>query len=93
MIVRRLQAALQWLFLRVGHLQPRLRRPSQSAVYHLARSASFLFWVVAASGLYLYAFFETGVADAHASVGADHNQWFAGGILRSLHRYASTRWW
>ena len=42
------------------------------------------------SGLYLYAFFETGVAEAYSSVEAlTHGQWFAGGILRSVHRYAS----
>ena len=59
-------------------------------LYHLGAITFFLFWVVAGSGLYLYAFFETGVADAHASVeGPTHHQWFAGGILRSLHRYAS----
>ena len=50
----------------------------------------FLFWIVAVSGLYLYAFFETGVADAYASVQAlTQGQWFAGGIMRSVHRYAS----
>ena len=59
-------------------------------LYQLGAISFFLFWVVAASGLYLYAFFETGVADAYASVEAlTHGQWWAGGILRSVHRYAS----
>jgi len=36
------------------------------------------------------ALFETGVAQAYSSVQAlTHGQWFAGGILRSVHRYAS----
>ena len=43
-----------------------------------------------ASGLYLYAFFDTGVAEAYGSVERlTHGQRWAGGILRSLHRYAS----
>ena len=58
--------------------------------YHLGAISFFLFWIVAASGVYLYAFFGTGVADAYLSVQAlTHHQWFAGGILRSVHRYAS----
>ena len=59
-------------------------------LYHLGEIGFFLFWIVAGSGFYLYAFFETGVAGAHDSVEAlTHRQWFAGGILRSVHRYAS----
>lgn len=58
--------------------------------YHLGSISFWLFWLVAGSGLYLYAFFDTGVDQAYASVQAlSHKQWFAGGILRSLHRYAS----
>ena len=47
-------------------------------------------WLIVASGLYLYAFFETSVAGAPASVDAlTHGQPWAGGVLRSVHRYAS----
>jgi ferredoxin/coenzyme F420-reducing hydrogenase delta subunit len=50
----------------------------------------FLFWIVAVSGIYLFIFFDTGVVDAYESVEAiTHAQWFAGGIMRSFHRYAS----
>jgi NAD(P)H-flavin reductase/quinol-cytochrome oxidoreductase complex cytochrome b subunit len=59
-------------------------------LYYLGAIAYFLFWVVVASGLYLYAFFETSVVQAYASVEAlTHGQRYAGGLLRSLHRYAS----
>ena len=48
------------------------------------------FWVVCATGLYLYVFFDTGVTAAYASVESlTHGQRWLGGILRSLHRYAS----
>jgi CDP-4-dehydro-6-deoxyglucose reductase, E3 len=58
--------------------------------YRLGEIAFYLFWIVAASGLYLYAFFKTGVQEAHGSVQALHDvQPWAGGILRSVHRYAS----
>ncbi len=59
-------------------------------LYHLGATTFFLFWVVAVTGTYLYAFFDTAVSAAYPSVEAiTHRQWFAGGILRSIHRYAS----
>ncbi|WP_284617901.1 2Fe-2S iron-sulfur cluster-binding protein [Aquabacterium humicola] len=59
-------------------------------LYHLGAIAFWLFWVVAGSGLYLYIFFDTSVAGAHASVQAlATRQPWAGGLLRSVHRYAS----
>lgn len=88
--MKKLQALLQWLFMRVEALFNAAFGDRLNPLYHLGAITFFLFWVVAASGLYLYAFFETGVAGAYASVEAlTHRQWFAGGILRSVHRYAS----
>ncbi|MCC7487399.1 MAG: cytochrome b N-terminal domain-containing protein [Burkholderiales bacterium] len=58
--------------------------------YHLGSLTFYLFWIVCGTGLYLYAFFDTSVEGAHRSVEAlTREQWFAGGILRSVHRYAS----
>jgi CDP-4-dehydro-6-deoxyglucose reductase, E3 len=59
-------------------------------LYYLGPISYYLMWVVVASGLYLYAFFETSVTGAYDSVEAlTHGQRYAGGILRSVHRYAS----
>jgi coenzyme F420-reducing hydrogenase delta subunit/ferredoxin len=50
----------------------------------------YLFWIIAVSGLYLFVFFETSVTTAYRSVESlTHDQWYAGGLMRSLHRYAS----
>ncbi|HET7096917.1 MAG TPA: cytochrome b N-terminal domain-containing protein, partial [Casimicrobiaceae bacterium] len=58
--------------------------------YYLGAIAYYLLWVVVASGIYLYVFFKTGVHEAYDSVEyLTRNQWWLGGILRSLHRYAS----
>ena len=85
-----LQAGLRALFMRVEALFNRAFGDRLNPLYHLGAIAFFLFWIVAATGLYLYAFFDTGVAEAYASVeGLSRGQWYAGGILRSLHRYAS----
>lgn len=49
-----------------------------------------LFWVVSATGGYLYVFYDTSVDHAWTSVERlTHGQWWAGGVMRSLHRYAS----
>lgn len=89
-MIRRLQSLLRWAFMRVEALFNAAFGDRLNPLYQLGSITFFLFWVVAASGLYLYAFFETGVADAYGSVEALTNgQWYAGGILRSVHRYAS----
>ena len=89
-MIASLQALLQRLFMRVEALFNAVFGDRLNPLYHLGAISFFLFWVVCGSGLYLYAFFETGVADAYASVQAlTHRQWFAGGVLRSVHRYAS----
>ena len=50
----------------------------------------FFFWIVIVTGIYLYVFFDSGVTRAYESVEAlTVSQWYAGGIMRSLHRYAS----
>ena len=57
--------------------------------YYLGAIAYFLLWIVVASGLYLYIFFKTGVQEAYASVDALAAQRWTGGLVRSVHRYAS----
>ena len=50
----------------------------------------FFFWIVVVSGIYLYIFFDTGIRGTYESIEAiTHAQWWAGGVMRSLHRYAS----
>lgn len=50
----------------------------------------FLFWIVAATGMYLFIFFDTGVEAAHQSiVWISTDQWWHAGVARSFHRYAS----
>lgn len=50
----------------------------------------FFFWIAAATGIYLYIFFDTGITNAYASVEyMTRDQWYAAGVMRSLHRYSS----
>ena len=54
---------------------------------HLGALAYLLFWLLAASGIYLYIRFDTRLAGAYASI--DGLEWWFGGVLRSVHRYAA----
>ncbi len=57
---------------------------------HLGPIAYGMFWVVVASGAWVYAFYRTGIDTSYASVEAiTHDPWRIGGLMRSLHRYAS----
>jgi ferredoxin len=54
---------------------------------HLGALGFALFWMLAASGIYLYLRFDTSVTGAYDSIG--ELEWWFGGVLRSLHRYAA----
>ena len=89
-MIATLQGALRRLFMLVEALFNRAFGDRLNPFYHLGSITFFLFWIVAGSGLYLYAFFDTSVSGAYSSVQAlTENQWYFGGILRSVHRYAS----
>lgn len=57
---------------------------------HLGALAFLFFWLLALSGIYLYAVLDTSVDGAYRSIDdLSRNQWWFGGLLRSLHRYAA----
>jgi ferredoxin/coenzyme F420-reducing hydrogenase delta subunit len=74
-----------------------LRRPmsrviagEQNPLNHLGALTIFFFWIVLISGIWLLIFFRTSVSGAFESVEyLTRQQWYLGGIMRSLHRYAS----
>jgi CDP-4-dehydro-6-deoxyglucose reductase len=89
-MLKLVQRAGQWLFLHVERIFNHAFGEENNPLYHLGSITYFLFWIVLATGLYLYVFFKTGVDEAYASV--EHltaAQWYLGGVMRSLHRYAS----
>ena len=64
--------------------------PAWNPLLHLGALGFFFYWIVAISGIYLYIVFDTGIAAAYGSVEyLTNEQWYLGGVMRSLHRYAS----
>ena len=89
-MLKGLQALLQWGFTKVEGLFNLAFGERMNPLYYIGAISYYLMWLIVASGLYLYAFFETSVSGASASVEAlTHAQPWAGGVLRSIHRYAS----
>lgn len=89
-MIARVQALMRWGFMQVEAVFNRAFGDRLNPYYHLGALTFFLFWIVAGTGLYLFAFFDTSVTGAYRSVQSlTHQQWFAGGIVRSVHRYAS----
>lgn len=85
-----IQLGGQWLFLRLEGVLNRLFGEPNNPLYYTGGITFLMYWVVVFSGFYIYAFFETGVNQAYNSVEAiTHGQWYFGGVMRSLHRYAS----
>jgi len=89
-VLKRIQAALQWCFVKVEGLFNLAFGEKLNPLYYIGAISYYLMWLIVASGLYLYAFFETSISGAQSSVEAlTHGQPWAGGVLRSIHRYAS----
>jgi CDP-4-dehydro-6-deoxyglucose reductase, E3 len=85
-----LQSIAQRAFLAVETAFSAIFGERLNPFYYLGAITYFLLWVAIATGLYLYAFFETSVAGAYASVEQlTHGQRYIGGVVRSVHRYAS----
>ncbi|MCK6451977.1 MAG: cytochrome b N-terminal domain-containing protein [Alphaproteobacteria bacterium] len=64
--------------------------PAWNPLHNLGALGFFYYWIVAVSGIYLYIGFDTGVERVYASIERlTHAQWYLGGVMRSLHRYAS----
>ena len=63
---------------------------TENPMNHLGSLTIFFGWLVLISGLWLLIFFQTSISGAFESLEyLTHEQWYLGGIMRSLHRYAS----
>jgi len=57
---------------------------------HLGALGFLFFWIIVVTGLYLYAVLDTSVEGVYRSINrVSREQWYLGGVLRSLHRYAA----
>lgn len=84
------RAVLAWCFDQAESGLDRAFGAAGNPARQLGALGWFFFWIVTVTGIYLYIFFDSGVVRAYESVQSlTVSQWYAGGIMRSLHRYAS----
>ncbi len=89
-MLNRLQRTIQLAFLAIEKAFNAAFGERSNPFYYLGATAYYSLLVVIASGLYLYAFYRTGIETTYVSVESiTHDQWYAGGVMRSLHRYGS----
>ena len=64
--------------------------PRLNPLRQLGALGFLLLWLLAGTGIWLYAMLDTSVAGAYPSIEQlSHTSWGVGGLLRSLHRYAA----
>lgn len=84
----RLRALAVWE--RIERALDAVAGPSLNPLRQLGALGFWLFWLLAVSGIYLYAVLDTSVAEAWRSIDRlSREQWWLGGVLRSMHRYAA----
>jgi len=89
-LLKLLQRAGQALFEPLRAILDRGFGPALNPLNSLGALTIYFFWVVLVSGIWLFIFFKTSVSGAYESVEyLTHEQWYLGGVMRSLHRYAS----
>jgi quinol-cytochrome oxidoreductase complex cytochrome b subunit/coenzyme F420-reducing hydrogenase delta subunit len=72
----------------VEGIADRIFTPRYNPFYYLGTICAFLLVLIAISGLYLFFFYRTS-SPYETMQSITVNQWYLGGILRSIHRYAS----
>lgn len=78
------------LYLRIERGFDVIFSAKQNPLRHLGALGFLFFWAIVVSGIYLYAVLDTSVDGVYRSIdGLSRDQWYFGGILRSLHRYAA----
>ena len=85
-----LKNGLRAIFLRIEAALEGVFGARHNPLTQLGTLGWYLFWIVTVSGIYVYIFFDTGVTQAWESLERlSRDQWYLGGVMRSLHRYAS----
>lgn len=85
-----LRSSIRWTFVQLETALDKVFGPAWNPLYQLGGLGFLYYWVVVVSGIYVYVLFDTGTTEAYASIQyMTLDQWYFGGVMRSLHRYAS----
>ncbi|NOZ52902.1 MAG: hydrogenase iron-sulfur subunit [Gammaproteobacteria bacterium] len=63
---------------------------SNNPLYHLGSLGVYFFYIMVVSGIYMFFYYEPTVAGTYNTLQyLTDEQWYLGGVMRSLHRYAA----
>jgi coenzyme F420-reducing hydrogenase delta subunit/Pyruvate/2-oxoacid:ferredoxin oxidoreductase delta subunit len=80
----------QFAFRRLDHVFDTAFGSGLNPLRNLGSLGFLFFWLLAISGIYIYAVLDTSASGAYRSIdNLSRTQWYLGGILRSVHRYAA----
>ncbi len=78
-LFERIEAAFNWFF-----------DDDWNPFYQLGALSFYFFWILVITGLYLFIFMDLSIYGAYSSIEyLTHEQWYLGGVMRSLHRYCT----
>lgn len=78
------------LWLNIEKMFNAVATPQFNPFYYLGAISIFFLWIILISGIYLFLFYGISAKGAYLSVqNITNNQWYLGGVMRSMHRYAS----
>ncbi len=84
------RGTLQRLWLVIERLVNGFTTSAYNPFYYLGAITIFFLWIILVTGIYLFLFYDISARGAYLSVQSlTINQWYLGGIMRSMHRYAS----
>lgn len=80
----------QFVFRQLDRVFDRVFGSKLNPLRNLGSLGFLFFWLLAISGIYVYAMLDTSATGAYRSIdNLSRTQWYLGGILRSMHRYAA----
>ncbi len=89
-VISSLRSGLRRIFESAEGLLDKIFGPKLNPFGQLGAIGYFLYWIVAASGIYLFAVYDTGLENTYESIEwYTYDHWYHAGVMRSLHRYAS----
>lgn len=85
-IMHRLHRGWNW----IEYLMNLIFTPRFNPMYWFGSICFYMTWILVATGLYLFLFYDISATTAYKSIEyLTNEQWYLGGLMRSMHRYAS----
>ncbi|MBE9535912.1 MAG: hydrogenase iron-sulfur subunit [Proteobacteria bacterium] len=81
---------MKWCWSWIEFQMNKVYTPKFNPMYWFGSICFYMTWILVITGIYLFLFYGISAKSAYKSIEyLTHEQWWLGGIMRSVHRYAS----